>query len=155
MFTKLLSATLPLLAVGALSAASLQDNVGIGLGTMLFEGKDGLVSQISAATTNGSCGNQTFAITSGTLGATRPDSFFAKNEQLRNFVRDNMDALASDMAVGSGETLSTLAELMLVPESDRAAFSKRLQDNFGAIYSSPSVTHIEVIDHLAKVVDAA
>ena len=68
---------------------------------------------------------------------------------------DNMDALASDISVGSGETLATLAELMLVPEGDRAAFAKRLQDNFGAIYSSPSVTHTEVIDHLAKVVDAA
>jgi len=155
MFTKLLSATLPLFAIGAIAAADLQDNVGIGLGTLLFEGHDGLVSQISAATTNGSCGNQTFAITSGTLGAKRPDSFFAKNEQLRNFVRDNMDALASDISVGSGETLATLAELMLVPAADRAAFAKRLQDNFGAIYSSPSVTHTEVIDHLAKVVDAA
>jgi hypothetical protein len=155
MFVKLFSATLPLLAVGALAAADLQDNVGIGLGTLLFEGHDGLVSQISAATTNGSCGNQTFAITSGTLGATRPDSFFAKNEQLRNFVKDNMDALASDMAAGSGETLDALAELMLVPAADRAAFSKTLQDNFGAIYSAPNVTHTEVIDHLAKVVDAA
>jgi len=155
MFTKLLSATLPLFAIGAIAAADLQDNVGIGLGTLLFEGHDGLISQISAATTNGSCGNQTFAITSGTLGAKRPESFFAKNEQLRNFVKDNMDSLASEMAVGSGETLDTLGELMLVPAADRGAFNKHLQDNFGAIYSSPTVTHTDVIDSLAKVVDAA
>jgi hypothetical protein len=139
----------PLFLCGSLHAADLQDNVGIGLGTMLFEGKDGLLSQICAATTNGSFGNQTFAITSGTLGAKRPDSF-VKNEQLNNFVKDNLDTLALNMATGSGETLDTLAELMNVPAADRAAFEKTLQANFDHIFTGPSVSHTEVLANLAQ-----
>lgn len=139
---------------GALVAADLKDNVGIGLGTMIFEGHNGLVSQISAATTNGSFGNQTFAITSGTSDAAPYDGF-VKNEQINNFVKDNMDVLARDMASGSGESLDTLAELMAVPADKRDVFAKDLQSNFGEIYSSAAVTHTEVIEHVSKYVPAA
>jgi hypothetical protein len=38
-----------------------QSNTGCGIGTIIFEGKDGLVSQVSAATTNSSFGNQTLS----------------------------------------------------------------------------------------------
>ena len=143
-----------LIATGALAAADLKDNVGIGLGTTLFEGHNGLVSQVSAATTNGSFGNQTFAITSGTSGA-HPYDGFVKNEQINNYVKDNMDVLARDMASGSGESLDTLAELMAVPADQRSAFAKDLQSNFGEIFSSAEVTHTEVIEHVSKFVPAA
>lgn len=149
----LLSAT-SFVACGALAAADLKDNVGIGLGTMIFEGHNGLVSQISAATTNGSFGNQTFAITSGTSDAAPYDGF-VKNEQINNFVKDNMDVLARDMASGSGESLDTLAELMAVPVEQRAAFAKNLQSHFTEIFSSAEVTHTEVIERTAAFVPAA
>ena len=48
-----------------------QKNYGCGLGSMAFEGNDGLISQVSAATTNGTSGNQTFGITSGTSNCTQ------------------------------------------------------------------------------------
>jgi hypothetical protein len=124
-----------------------RDNVGIGLGTLIFEGSDGLVQQVLAATTNGSCGNQTFAITSGTSGA-KPWSRFVMNEEIHNFVRDNMDTLAREMARGSGETLDTLAELIGVEPDARPAFAKEAQANFNRIYSSASVTHVQVLENL-------
>jgi hypothetical protein len=147
MFKSLLLCAASLVVCGSINASELQDNVGIGLGTMIFGDRDGLISQISAATTNGSFGNQTFAISSGTLGAKRPSSF-VQNEQMKNFVKDNMDGLARNVAAGSGETLDTLAELMNVQAADRAAFAKTLQANFSHIFTSATVTHTEVLENL-------
>lgn len=145
---------LSFLVTGSLAAADLRDNVGVGLGTTLFEGHNGLISQVSAATTNGSCGNQTFAITSGTSGA-QPYDGFVKNEQINTFVKENMDVLAREMAAGAGESVDTLAELMAVPADKRGDFAKSLQAHFGEIYTSAEVTHTEVIENAGRFVPAA
>jgi len=42
-----------------------QKNTGYGLGFIVFEGQEGLVSQVCAATTNGTLANHTFGIISG------------------------------------------------------------------------------------------
>ena len=140
---------LALTSAGAAWAGDPRDNTGVGLGTLIFEGQSGLVQQVLAATTNGSFGNQTFAISSGTSGAKQPSSI-VKNEELRQFVTGNMDNLARDMATGRGETLDTLAELMNVPAAERSAFNQKLQANFGKVYTSAAVTNTEVIENLAK-----
>ena len=134
---------------GMAYAGELEDNVGIGFGSMIFEGQTGLVQQVLAATTNGSFGNQTFAISSGTLGAQKPSSF-VKNDALRKFVAGNMDNLARDMAMGRGESLDTLAVLMAVPNEKRNAFRSNLQANFTKIYTSADVTHLDVLRNLEK-----
>ncbi len=150
MMKKLLAlSAISMFAVGVAGAGELRDNVGAGLGSMIFEGQSGLIQQVLAATTNGSCGNQTFAISSGTLGAKQATTL-VQNEQLRRFVADNMDNLARDMAIGRGESLDTLTELMGIPAAGRAAFEQKLQANFGRIYSSPTVTHLDVIQTLAS-----
>lgn len=148
---KLLSTTaIATLACGAF-ASDLRDNVGVGLGTMIFEGVgDGLICQIFAATTNGTSGNQTFAITTGTSNA-RPWKSVAMNDKAGSFVRDNMDVLARDMAAGSGESIDALAELMTIPAADRPAFAASMQKNFGKVFSSPTVTHEQVIENIAKI----
>jgi hypothetical protein len=152
---KLLLPVAALVAAAGLHAADdLRQNVGIGVGTMIFEGQSGLLSQICAATTNGCFGNQTFAITTGTLGA-RPWTGIVSNGEVQGFVRDNMDRLARDMAAGQGEAIDTLAELIAVPAAERATFAQKLQANFGVIYASPTVTSTEVVENLAKVVEKA
>jgi len=145
---KLIGAALLAAACGMVHADDLQDNVGIGVGTLIFRGQDGLAQQVLAATTNGISG-QTFAISSGTLGAKQPDSI-VKRETLKKFVAENMDNLARDMATGKGETLNTLADLMAVPTEERTQFGKKLQANFGKIYTSMDITHIDVIRNLEK-----
>jgi len=57
-------------AVPVLSHAS-QKNTGCGLGSVIFKGQDALLFQILAVTTNGTSGNQTFGITTGTLNCDR------------------------------------------------------------------------------------
>ena len=69
MRTKLIVAVAGFCAVGVAQAQ--QENTGCGLGTMLFDGQQGIAPQVLAVTTNGTSGNQTFGITSGTLGCTQ------------------------------------------------------------------------------------
>jgi hypothetical protein len=144
----LISAVLFFTVSGAAFAGAPRDNCGCGLGTILFEGKGGLVQQVLAATTNGSFGTQTFGISSGTLECNQP-SKWASNEQLNNFVADNMDNLAKDAAMGQGEYVDTLAVLMGVSSSRQAEFSQMLQDNFSNIFTEASVSHVDVIENIA------
>ena len=148
----LLPAAAFIAAVSLHAADDLRQNVGIGVGTMIFEGQQGLLSQICAATTNGCFGNQTFAITTGTLGA-RPWTGIVSNSEVQSFVRENMDQLAREMAAGQGESIDTLAELIAVPAAQRSEFAKTLQSKFDVIYASPTITSTEVVANIAQVVE--
>ncbi|TCK62318.1 DUF3015 family protein [Seleniivibrio woodruffii] len=119
------------------------DNVGCGLGTQIITEKDTVLMQVFAVTTNGTSGNQTFGITSGTLGCKKPAKF-ASSEKVNIFVQSNMDSLAFDIAKGQGETLDTLASLMGV--EDTTAFGQKLQAKFDSIYSSADVEYADVVD---------
>ena len=127
-----------------------QKNTGCGLGSMLFEGQNGLVSQTFAATTNGTFGNQTFGITSGTSNCEQYTTF-TYNEKLNTFVADNMDNLARDIARGQGEYLNTLALLMEVPDSKKGVFRSHMQAHFPDIYTSDKVTHSEVVKNILAI----
>jgi len=130
-----------------------QKNTGCGLGSMAFEGQNGLVSQTFAATTNGTFGNQTFGITSGTSNCEQYKTF-TSNEKLNTFVADNMDNLARDIARGNGEYVNTLAVLMDVPEGQRISFRARLQNHFSEIYTSDKVSYSEVVQNIIHVTAA-
>ena len=59
-----------LFPVAAMAAG--ENNIGsCGWGAKLFDGQQGVAPQVLGATTNGTFGNQTFAITSGTSGCTQ------------------------------------------------------------------------------------
>lgn len=138
------------LAALPMSSAMAKDSTGCGVGTMIFDGQSGMGPQILAVTTNGTLGNQTFGITSGTLGCDK-DGVIKHEAALSKFVAANMENLASDMAAGGGETLASLAELMGVAEADRPAFYRAAQQNFASIYGGDDVTAGEVIDNLETV----
>jgi hypothetical protein len=143
----LISTVLFLMASGIAFADATRENCGCGLGTMLFDGADGLAQQVLAATTNGSFGTQTFGISSGTLDCNLPLKYVS-NEKLNRFVADNMDNLAKDVAMGQGEYVDTLAEIMDVPGSEKIGFSQMLQDNFSNIFTDGSVSHVDVIENI-------
>lgn len=124
-----------------------QKNTGCGLGSIIFKGQEALLFQVLAVTTNGTSGNQTFGITSGTLNCDQP-SKIVSIERLNNYVADNMDNLANDIARGQGEYLNTLAVLMEVPEGSRGDFYARLQSNFSRIYTSPEVKSGDVLRNI-------
>lgn len=131
---------------------NLRNNVGVGLGTMLFEAigyTDTVLGQTLAATTNSSFFNQLFFITTGTGGAKPVD--FVQNKPLRQYVADNLDSLARDMAAGQGESLATVAELAGIPAEKRAAFYAACQSRFSEVFTSENVTSDDVVAGLAKI----
>lgn len=142
-------AALSLIAAGSAFAAG---NTGCGLGTVIFKDvqNQSTLVQIVAVTTNGTLGNQTFGITSGTSECTQPKNY-VQSERLNEFVLANMDELARDISTGKGETLSTVAELMGVPSEQRDAFSKNLQAHFRQIFPTPGVEYSHVVDTIVSV----
>ncbi|MBI9075283.1 MAG: DUF3015 domain-containing protein [Desulfatibacillum sp.] len=137
------------LAVTPMAVAG-QDNYGCGLGSMVIENNESLVSQTFAATLNGCFANQLFGMSSGTSNCDRPDSI-VYNEKINTFVADNMDNLAADIAKGQGEYLDTLATLMEVPSEQRPVLYSALQNNFSAIYPSSQVNHTDVLRNIEAV----
>ena len=134
-------------AVGLTASVYANENTGCGLGSLIIKNQNTVVLQVLAATTNGTSGNQTFGITSGTSNCDKPSNFVS-NDKLNKFVSENMDELAMDISAGQGETLTTVAKLMNV--EDTKAFSSKLQANFTNIYTSENVTSANVIDSIAK-----
>lgn len=137
-----------LAAVVALSSslvASPNNQTGCGLGSVLIKDDSSAVMLALQATTNGTSGNQTFGITSGTLGCKKTK--IVMNERAEEFVASNMDILAKEIARGHGESLDTLAELLLV--EDKAIFSAALQSNYNSIYTSQKVEMSDVLDNIS------
>ncbi|MGQ9843272.1 MAG: DUF3015 domain-containing protein [Spirochaetota bacterium] len=137
-------------AISIAQAGVVRNNAGCGLGSMIFGDKDGLLFEILATTTNGTFGNQTFGMTSGTLGCA-PFKGIVSNEKINLYVADNMDNLAKDIAKGNGEYLETLALLMNVPDSEKQQFFSKLQANFNKIYTSSDVTSTDVVKNIEVV----
>lgn len=137
------------LAITALTAApALADNdIGCGVGTMIFKGKSGALFKILGATTNGSFGNQTFGITTGTLGC-QSDGAISSNEKINMFAAANLDKLAKEMAAGEGETLSALAGLYGVTDSDKSAFFSMAKSGYGQIFTSEATTAGDMVSNL-------
>lgn len=102
----LLAAVL-VLSTGA--QASGQNDAGCGLGSMLFK-EQKPAHQIVAATTNGCFGNQTFGITTGTLGCTS-GGLIKSSKEREVFVATNLRAIERELAAGKGQYASSLASL--------------------------------------------
>jgi hypothetical protein len=99
---------------------------GCGLGSVVFGDQPGMV-QIFATTTNGTVGNQTFGISSGTLNCGE-SSKSAKAEQ---FIQVNKVAIENDMARGQGETLTALSQVM---ECTNSHFSNSMKENYHQMF---------------------
>lgn len=131
-------------------AMAARDNVGCGLGSQLFAGQNGIGPQVLAVTTNGTSGNQTFGISTGTLGCEEGGVVHA-SAAVNMFVGSNLDSLSRDMAVGKGESLESLAQLMGIDSADKAAFYSTVHKNYGKIFAANDVTAGQVVDSLYKV----
>lgn len=153
MLKKLLISTAFLSVAVSTAALASNDNTGCGWGTMLMDGKQGVASQVLAVTTNGTSGNQTFGISSGTLGCTQ-DGVVKSNDKLSMYTGANMQQIASDMSKGQGESLNTMASLMGVQKQDRAHFDQVAQANFDKVFTSDKVTAGQVIQNLDHVMAA-
>lgn len=143
------SSILRFAVIGALCAASFSAYAdqagggGCGWGNMVFEGQNGLFPHLLATTTNGTSGNATFGLTSGTNGCNKDarlgyggHSVFAMNGMLDN--------IAEDMAKGQGEALDAYAVLLGIEAQDRSHFAALTQQHFGDIFASDQATGEQV-----------
>ncbi|HXN07209.1 MAG TPA: DUF3015 family protein [Nitrospiria bacterium] len=124
---------------------------GCGLGSMVFGNEPGAV-QVFAATTNGTFGTQTFGITTGTSNCGKGLINASETSHLAQFVENNMDNLAKDIAKGNGESLNTLAELSGLTEAQKPAVFAKLQANFSNIFTSENVQVSEVVNQIVSIV---
>lgn len=133
--------------LGASSMAFAQP--GCGVGAMVFKGQSGIAPHVLAATTNGIFGNQTFGMTTGTLGCNTNESV----QSMAMYMNSNVDKVARDMSRGSGENLETLAVLLNVDEADRGEFYRLLQDNFATIFPSSDTTSDQAVDAIVALLE--
>lgn len=144
---KILVSAVAVLALSTSMMANVNDQTGCGLGSMIIKDDSTAVMLALQATTNGTLGNQTFGITSGTSGCQKTK--FVMNERAEEFVASNMDQLAKEIAMGHGETIDTLAELLDI--EDKATFSASLQENYNSIYTSKDAKMADVLDNISTV----
>lgn len=130
--------------LGVTAHAAQAGGGGCGWGNMLFEGKSGLGAHLIATTTNGTSGNATFGLTSGTNGC---DSSVKLGYGGHSWLAINgmLDTIAEDMARGNGEALNAYATLLGIEPGDRAHFAQITHENFYRIFSTPDVTGDQVI----------
>jgi hypothetical protein len=131
----------------AMAAMGYGDGPGCGLGSMIFQGNKKIVHQVLAATTNGTFGNQTFGISTGTLGCTN-DGLVKNEEKVNVFAAANMDNLSQEMAQGQGEHLTSLAVLMGVPTEHQPAFFMMTQEEYTSLFPSEKTTSTEMLTTL-------
>ncbi len=142
---KILVSVAAVLALATAGIASVNDQTGCGLGAVIIKDDSSAVLLALQATTNGTSANQTFGITSGTLGCKKTK--FVMNERAEQFVASNMDQLATEIAQGHGESVDTLAELLNV--QDKAGFASALQANYNNIYASKNAKMSDVLDNIS------
>lgn len=132
-------------------ANTVSQDCGCGLGKVLIGQKEGLVWGLLGTFLNGICGNQTFGMTTGTLGCDTGGKI-VMNERLEIFVADNRDNLAQDIAAGKGETLNALVEIAQVSSDNQEKIFSMLQSNFDAIYPDANVSDKHVVTVINDIV---
>jgi len=141
---------LSMVAVAALTTASfatVNSQTGCGLGSQIIHDDSSALMLALQATTNGTSGNQTFGVTSGTSGCKKAQ--FVLNERAAAFVASNMDQLSREIAIGHGESVETLAELLNI--ENKAAFAVALQANYKAIYTTEKADMANVLDNVVTI----
>ncbi|OFZ48366.1 MAG: hypothetical protein A2381_04185 [Bdellovibrionales bacterium RIFOXYB1_FULL_37_110] len=139
---KLVLVVLSMLVTSSVFAA--HGPAGCGLGAVLFKDKKGIVFQILAATFNGSSGNQTFAMSTGTLGC--EDAQTAKVTAI-SFIDNNLVALSNDISKGEGQTLNAYLTLINATLADK----NTLKANYGRIFSEGN-TSLDIHNTISELV---
>ncbi len=141
------------MALGLFSGAAMARGYqaqGCGLGSTLFTDGSSLVHQVLGATTNGTSGNQTFGMTSGTSNCELEAS--GKRAQTV-FIEANRVALANDIARGGGDTLASLARMYGC--DDASGVGPALQQNYSSVFPSESASASQIDATISGIVETA
>ncbi len=121
---------------------------GCGWGGKVIQ-KNGILDQLGATMLNGSSGNSTFAMTSGTSGCAKMGLVMAEKEQTL-FVENNYHGLAKEMAAGEGEDLNTLAGLLGCSADQTHSFAAFTKQNYDSIFKNEQGTPSQMLASLKK-----
>jgi hypothetical protein len=125
-----------LIAAGSSSAlANKYGTAGCGLGAMVFADQKGMI-QILAATINGTSLNQSFGLTSGTLGCEEN-----RSTATLQYIESNQVSLKNDISRGQGETLTGLLNLWGCQDYNQVGAV--LQQNFGSFSNSAEAVQLK------------
>lgn len=140
-----ISTALVITSLGILASqtAFAQGDAGCGLGGLIIQ-KNAKVSQILAVTSNLSFLSQPFGITSGTSGCSA-SGLTKADEEAAVYAEANYQSLKIEMARGTGENLAAFSQLLGCKESSRTEFARMARDKFDAIYSTESVSPIDMV----------
>lgn len=125
-----------------------------GWGQMLFEGKSGTPIHVLAITTNGSTGNNTFGVSSGTNGCSGRGVLAYGGKEWMGAEMTFLNEFIEDSAKGQGDALTAVAVNIGISAEDRPAFAQAMHNNFDEIFTSESVTGEEIIANMVKVMKA-
>jgi hypothetical protein len=138
------------IALSALSTSAFADAAGgngCGWGQLLFDGQSGAASHILGLTTNGTSGNNTFGVTTGTNGCGASGTITYGGKSMVA-VGLHMDEFSEDIASGDGEVLTAVAVTLGVKQEDRAYFKQTMHTNFTEIFPNQNVTQEEVLANM-------
>ena len=121
-----------------------------GWGNLVFEGKSGLPVHLLATIVNGTSGNATFGMTSGTNGCSTNGALTYGGSSLLSF-GNVLDEFSEDVARGDGEAIVAVAVSMGVTESDRAQFKTVMHQNFDRLFPSSDVSAEQVFTNMLSI----
>lgn len=139
-----------LLVCSASASAVAPGGPGCGWGNMIFEGNSGAGSHFLATIVNGTSGNKTFGMTSGTNGCDTSGALTYSGESLLA-MNGVIEEVAQDMAVGHGEALTALTVSMGIEQADRAHFDQVMHDNFDTVFPRQDMTAADVMANINSV----
>lgn len=139
-----------LLGSAAGAQATAPGGPGCGWGNLLFEGQSGLPIHLIATLVNGTSGNATFGMTTGTNGCDTSGALSYSGKSLLGMT-GVLEEVAMDMATGQGEALTALSVSLGVSSEDRAHFNAVMHQNFSTIFSREDVNAGEVADQISAV----
>ena len=145
---KIIISAAAVLAFGAAAFAADYGSAGCGLGSLAFKKND--MTQVLAATTNGTFGSQTFGITFGTSGCNNKGLVNVSMARA-SFIEANYKDLSRDVAAGKGEFVTNLAKLYGFTTENTGRFTELLQKNHTTIFASNNTkTAVNEINRLVN-----
>lgn len=142
--------SIALLGMSSTAMAVAPGGPGCGWGNMLLKGQSGPIHFL-ATTTNGTSGNKTFGMTTGTNGCSTSGALTYGGQSMISSI---MGEFSEDVARGEGDAMDTVALIYGVDKQDRNTFAKVMHQNFATIFPSENVTADEMMSSIEEVMKA-
>ncbi|CBL47219.1 conserved hypothetical protein [gamma proteobacterium HdN1] len=142
-----------LMGASSMAMAEAPGGPNCGWGNMLFKGQSGMIPHFAASITNGTSGNATFGMTSGTNGCSTNGTLTYGGAPMIGMA-GVLDEFIADAANGNGEAMNAVAVSMGISQADREVFAQVVHQNFNTIFPTANVTADQVNANLVNVMKA-